>query len=148
MKKVCLALLLGVSIGGYSKTVSTYENCDKTYTTPFHVSLHGNKIEIENSGEIFQTSAVFSDDSGLYYTNYLKTVEVEEPTVIDLSPLLNEDHFTTDVQLEPLEEVEVKVEIGTKAPRIVADPQPQKAVSATIEQKQVKSWPYSAKHHR
>jgi len=145
MKKVCLALLLGVSIGGYSKTVSTYENCDKTYITPFYVSLHGNKIEIENSGEIFQTSAVFSDDSGLYYTNYLKTVEVEEPTVIDLSPLLNEDHFTTDAQLEA---VEVKVEIETKAPTIVADPQPQKAVSAPREQKQVKSWPYNHKHHR
>ncbi|WP_316359285.1 hypothetical protein [Candidatus Neptunichlamydia sp. REUL1] len=112
------------------------------------MSLHSNKIEIENNGEIFQTSAVFSDDSGLYYTNYLKTVEVEEPTVIDLSPLLNEDYFTTDVQLKPLEEVEVKVEIETKAPTIVADPQPQKAVSAPREQKQVKSWPYNHKHHR
>ncbi len=146
MKKVCLVLLLGVSLGGYSKTVSTYKNCDKTYITPFHVRLHGNKIEIENSEEIFQTSAVFSDDSGLYYTNYLKTeevAEVEESTAVDLSPLLNEDHFTTDAQLEPLKEVEIEA----KAPTTVADPQPQKSVSSTSEQKQVKNWPYNTKRH-
>lgn len=149
MKKVCLALLLGVSVGGYSKTVSTYENCDKTYITPFHVSLHGNKIEIESNGEVFQTSAVFSDDSGLYYTNYLKTEEVEEPTAVDLSPLLIKDHFSTDVQLEPLKlEPLIEVEIETKAPAIVADPQPKKASPAPREQKQVKGWPYNNKHHR
>ncbi len=149
MKKVCLALLLGVSVGGYSKTVSTYENCDKTYITPFHVSLHGNKIEIESSGEVFQTSAVFSDDSGLYYTNYLKTEEVEEPVTVDLSPLLIEDHFSTDVQLEPRKLEPLKeVEIEKKAPTIVAGPQPKKAVPAPREQKQVKSWPYNKKHHR
>jgi len=87
MKKVCLVLLVGVSIGGYSKTVSTYEDCDKTYVTPFHVGLHSSKIEIESNGEVFQTPAIFSDDSGLYYTSYLKTENVEEPVTINLSPL-------------------------------------------------------------
>lgn len=116
--------------------MSTYENCDKTYITPFHVGLHGNKIEIESNGEVFQTSAIFSDDSGLYYTNYLKTETVEEhvteePATVDLSPLLIEDHFSTDVQLEHLKEIEIEI----KAPSIVAGPQPQKVRPTPREQK-------------
>jgi len=147
MKKVCLALLLGVSVGGYSETVSTFENCDKTYIEPFLVGLHDNKIEIENNGEVFQTSAVFSDDLGLYYTNYLKAEKVEEPVTIDLSPLLtSEDCFSTDAQIEPLKELEIE----TIAPAPMADPQPKKAQPTPTEQKQkpIKSWPYNNKRHR
>jgi hypothetical protein len=145
MKKVCLALLFGVSVGGYSETVPTFENCDKTYIEPFLVGLHDNKIEIENNGEVIQASAVFSDDLGLYYTSYLKTEKVEEPVTIDLTPLLtSEDCFSTDAQIEPLKEIEIE----TIAPAPMEEPQPMKALPILTEQKQTKSWPYNNRRHR
>ena len=145
MKNLCLALLLGISVGGYSETVSTFQNCDKTYIEPFLVALHDNKIEIENNGEIFQTSAVFSDALGLYYTNYLKTEKVEEPVTIDLSPLLtSKDCFSTDAQIEPLKEIEIE----TIAPARMENPQAKKAETTLTEQKQIKSWPYNNKCHQ
>ena len=71
MKRICLALLMVTSVGAFAKAREGYIPCEKTYVDPFLVDLHEKLIHVETKGNVYQTSAIYSDKEELFYRDYL-----------------------------------------------------------------------------
>ena len=55
-----------------------FTSCTKTYVTPDEVSLTNNKIHINGGKQSGQTSAIYSDYTGFYYTDFLDDLYEED----------------------------------------------------------------------
>ncbi|MCB1082093.1 MAG: hypothetical protein KDK63_02995 [Chlamydiia bacterium] len=131
MKKTWLALFIGVSAAGFAVPATSFELCDKTYVDPFCVDLHENIIEVESSGELIQTSAIYSDEYGLYYKDYLK--EKGKESSIDTASLFSDDFFSNHHELnDPLTQLEEEEEI------VIAQEEPPAQAPPKIQ----RGWPY------
>lgn len=82
-----------------------YEPCEKTYVDPIEILLEENKIKVIDGECLSQTSALYSDENGLYYKDLMLEKEEEE---VDLTPLIAEDEalIETDALIDPFEEME------------------------------------------
>lgn len=106
-----------------------FTSCAKTYVAPDKVSLTNNKIHINGENQSGQTSAIYSDYTGFYYTDFL------------------DDLYEEDIVFEGFDESEVfsiysdKPSILFESPIITS---PLEAIQ--IEQdKPMLAWPYSDK---
>lgn len=136
MKKICLALLIGVSAAGFAAPITSFELCDKTYVDPFCVNLHENIIEVESDEEVIQTSAIYSDEYGLYYKDYLK--EKSEGAGIDTTSLFSDEFFSNHDELDdPLTQLEEEEEIVVAQQEPPPPPPP-----AQTSPKPQRGWPY------
>jgi len=81
-----------------------YEPCEKTYVDPIEILLEENKIKVVDGECLSQTSALYSDENGLYY----KDLMLEKLEEVDLTPLIAEDEavIETDALIDPFEEME------------------------------------------
>lgn len=95
MKKTFLFLFLGVSL-----IADHYEPCPKTYVEPALVQLIENRIYVRENNEVIQTSAVYSDDWGLFFID--KMIRTPLPPVHDFSSLQEStsEGLHTDRQLD------------------------------------------------
>ena len=160
MKTIFFAALLGVSTMGFAKTEPVFIPCQKTYVDHFCVDLNDKIIAIETGVKVIQTSALFSDEGGLYYMDFLEqpeeeVVETEEPVHEDLFTTENEDPvhedlyiteeeepdhedlFTTDEQIDSLDQVQK----DAPAP-------PKKQPPAKPNNSGGRGWPFTNRGHR
>lgn len=161
MKRMLFVALLGISVGGFSETTTAFSPCEKTYVDPFHIDIHDKKIHVDDRGESFETSALYSDESGLYYKDFLEKPkpiqeQEEEPIeVIDIAPVFEEDLFTTDeqVDLSIQEENEEEVVAAPTPPKqtvMPSQPTPKQKPAlapSPVRNKPKRSWPFGKNRH-
>lgn len=149
MKTIVLGILTITSISGFAAVEDYYIHCEKTYVDPEVIDLHERKIKFKSLGETYQTSAIYSDENGLYYQDYLENYE---------QTLSTNDHFRTqkletDEQLDPFAHLEISEElplVTSETLPIKADQFAQEVEPQPMGQQQppvVKraAWPYSNK---
>ena len=74
-----------------AETNQNFEPCEKTYVDFYKVALEENTIKVKGEESVHQTSAIYSDQNGLYYKDCLLS-EVSDPV-------------QTDELLDPFEEM-------------------------------------------
>lgn len=82
---------IGASL--YAQEPTGFKQCPKTYVDPDHVDLIENTISVETQGVHYRTSAIYSDDSGLYYKDFYHT-----PPQADPIPLMVENYLISDAR--------------------------------------------------
>ena len=142
MKEVMLGFLTIVSIGAFASVKEEYVPCEKTYIDPEVVDLHEKKIKISSSGEIYQTSAIYSDANGLFYKDYLDAHELPMATQECDRTLIAK----TDAQLDPFGNLNTSDNISLYTDQLLAqeqNTQPVVQCQPPLVKKEV--WPYTNK---
>lgn len=148
MKAMVLGMLTITSTYSFASTKHYYIQCEKTYVDPEAIDLHERKIKFKSLGETYQTSAIYADENGLYYQDYLESYE---------QTLSANDHCTTlhretDAQLDPFAHIEVPGEnpLATSetppinSDKLVQEIDPQPVVQQPPVVKRT-AWPYCNK---
>ncbi|MCB1110574.1 MAG: hypothetical protein KDK64_06290 [Chlamydiia bacterium] len=100
MNRCCLTLIIGLSLGGFSHANALYTPCEKTYIDPHLIHLNQHRIEVGNGEEKIQTSTLYSDDSGIYFQDFLKQQEEEQIECFNFEEPI--DDFDEVTEEEPL----------------------------------------------
>ncbi|QVL57579.1 MAG: hypothetical protein KFB93_00450 [Simkaniaceae bacterium] len=142
MKEVILGFLTAASIGAFASVKEEYVPCEKTYIDPEVVDLHEKKIKISSSGEVYQTSAIYSDANGLFYKDYLDAHE-HNVAVHECDRTLIAQ---TDTQLDPFGNQNTSDNMSLYTDELLAQEQNAKQVvqyQPPLVKKE--AWPYTNK---
>ncbi|MCP5505015.1 MAG: hypothetical protein H7A41_07680 [Chlamydiales bacterium] len=148
MKAIVLGILTITSISGFATVEHYYIHCEKTYVDPEVIDLHERKIKFKSLGETYQTSAIYSDEHGLYYQDYLENHE-QVLSTSDHSTTLN---METDEQLDPFVDLipteKAPIDIDQNTESLILEenktaPAAQQ-LSSSPEKKRA-AWPYTNK---
>lgn len=71
-------MIIGLCVGELSQASALYTPCEKPYIDPCLIDLHNHKIEVESGEEKTHISALYSDESGIYFQDFLEQEEKEE----------------------------------------------------------------------
>ena len=149
MKAMVLGMLTITSFYSFASTKHYYIHCDKTYVDPEAIDLHERKIKFKSLGETYQTSAIYADENGLYYQDYLESYE-QTLSANDHCNTLNRE---TDAQLDPFAHIEVSEEfpftpsetLPINSDQLVQEIAPQPVVQQQPPVVKRTAWPYCNK---
>ena len=149
-----------------------YKTCDKTYVSPDDIDFIENKIKVETKGIKYRTSAIYSDEDGLYYKDFFYTPPKEDKvpflinnylvsdargadfydkSLTETSPIYSDDRqelLPEPVETQPtIQDLLVQEEQEPSVQNRPRKPQPQKPTRTRTVSQNNGIWPYCDKMH-